>query len=173
MKHWQTKITGISLRFAELKGCFCQDSSSFLPSKDINIHKIFLQDERSYSLIDPFVSLKGQLHSFTVTNTKEHKNWSTCPYCDATALRAVAHEVGGNDVSRVVGAALQAVDPTGQFDGVTVVNEAIAVSRHGHIENWTAGQIPAHCDGACSTFLHCNHILGSARSWKRRIKMRI
>lgn len=69
---------------------------------------------------------------------------STCLYGDRFALRAVAHEVGGNDIGRVVGAALQALDLTGQTHGVAAVNDAITVPGHGHIENRTAVAVPGH-----------------------------
>lgn len=97
---------------------------------------------------------------------KNEQPHSTCLYGDRLALRAVAHEVGGNDVRCVVGAALQALDLTGQIHGVAAVNDAIAVLRHGDVENCTAGH-PGHCDGVGSTFLHCWYVPRSAGDWRR------
>lgn len=95
---------------------------------------------------------------FTVKQPQRNKNkipHSTCLCGDHLALRAVAHEVRRNDISCVVGAALQALNLTGQIHGVAAVNDAITVFGHGYIENCTVFVDPCHCDGVCSTFLHC------------------
>lgn len=87
----------------------------------------------------------------------------TCLYGDHLALRAVANEVGGNDVGGVVGAAPQALNLTGQTHGVAAVNDPITVLSHGHVEDCIAVAFPGHRDGISSTFPHGRHVLRGAR----------
>ena len=79
---------------------------------------------------------------------------STCLYCDHFTFRAVAHEVGRDDVRCVVGAALQALDLAAHINGVAAVNDAFAVLSHGDVKNCTAAADPGHCDGVSPTFFH-------------------
>lgn len=85
-------------------------------------------------------------------NMDEHPH-STCLYGDRLTLRAVAHEVGGNNVKFVVGAALQAVEDTEQVHGVAAVNDAVAVRGHCDVEQRTAVHGPAYPDGVVTTCL--------------------
>lgn len=84
----------------------------------------------------------------------------TCFYGDRLTSRAVAHEVGGYNIGRVVGAALQTLDLTAQIHRVAAVNVAVAVSGHGNVENSTA-TIPRHRDGISPTFLHSRYVVRS------------
>lgn len=95
--------------------------------------------------------------------TPDNALLSTCLYGDHLTLRAVANEVGGNDVGGVVGAAPQALNLTGQTHGVAAVNDPITVLSHGHIEDCIAVAFPGHRDGVSSTFLHSRHVLRCAR----------
>ncbi|TNN48240.1 hypothetical protein EYF80_041554 [Liparis tanakae] len=82
-------------------------------------------------------------------------------------VQAVAHEVGGDDVRRVVGAALQALDGTRQIPGVAAVGDAVTVRRHRNVEYGAARPQPRHSDGVGSTFAHRRHVLRNARDWRR------
>lgn len=98
--------------------------------------------------------------TFPSFHTNNRKERDTCFYGDHLTIRAVAHEVGSNNISCVVGAAPQALDLTAQIHGVAAVNDAVAVSGHGNVEN-CAATIPGHRDSIRSTFLHSRYVIRS------------
>lgn len=142
--------------------------TSVFPDKVIDILNLKYWLQASFRWTMYFFPCPFCLLYSKITHKKKKENpHSTCLYGDHLALRAVAHEVGGNDVRCVVGAALQALNLTGQTHGVAAVNDAITVLGHGSIENCTAVADPGHCDGVGSTFLHCWYIPRSAWDYKR------
>lgn len=92
----------------------------------------------------------------------------TCLYGKHVTLRAVAHEVGGNNIDFVAGAALQATDHTQHIQGVAAMNDPIAVLCHCNIEKCCVAHLPLHRDGVFCTISLCWDVLGSAWGWGRK-----
>lgn len=113
----------------------------------------FVSKFKSWYADNPYLDDASLLLS---VNSKRHplrQTSGTCLYGHHLAVSAVAQEVGGNDVRRVVGAAHQALDLTAQIHGLTAVKDAITVLHRGDVED-CKNIAPGHGDGVGSAFLH-------------------